>query len=78
MDNHPLLLWPLLVQGSGTYTHGNRYGNGYGNSFGDGYGTDIGWGDGTDIGFGDGNGFGEGSAGTSHGDGFGRSAHSNE
>jgi hypothetical protein len=73
MTEHPTLLWPLLVRGSGTYTHGNRYGNGYTfSSHGGGFG------DGTDIGWGDGNGFGEGSAGTSHGDGFGRSAHSNE
>jgi hypothetical protein len=71
MTEHPILLWPLLVQGSDIQTYGSRYGCGYG------FSTDgCGWGDGTDSG--DGNGFGGGSAGNSHGDGFGRSAYSNE
>ena len=70
MVGHPVLLWPLLVQGSGTFT--GRFGPAMympsahsknGNGWGDSYGG-FGGGDGGDYGRGgDGYGYGSGHGG---------------
>lgn len=76
MVGHPVLLWPLLVRGSGTFA--GRFGlatympslnSKNGNGWGDGYGG-FGGGDGGDFGHGSGDGHGYGhSHGNKHGNG---------